>query len=299
MSGLLFKILVIPLFYLFSRIPFGLIYPLSSAFAWLAYHVIRYRRSVVFNNLRNSFPEKSELELQNIAKEFYIHFCDVMFETFKLLSMSQAELKLRCSYEDQAIEDFKKVYAEKKTVIAVMGHCGNWEWLNLAHNCYFASSVTSVYHPFTNAAFDEFMLKLRQKNGVTMLPMKQVYRFLLTLRKTRKTTSLGLISDQTPPPESAYWTRFLNQETSFYNGVEKIAKTFDCPVIYVGIKKVKRGHYRVHTRILCLDPKTETGNSLSEKHIRALEEDIIAQPFNWLWSHRRWKHKKPSKTGFA
>lgn len=295
MAELLFKILVIPFFYLFSRIPFGLLYPLSSAFAWLAYHLIRYRRPVVLGNLRRSFPEKTEAERRAIAKAFYVHFCDVMFETFKLLNMSDAELKRRCVYDEQSLADFKTVYAEKKTVIAVMGHCGNWEWLNLAHGCYFTSGVTAVYHPFSNAAFDEFMLKLRKRSGVNMLPMKQVYRYLLMLRKTKGTTSLGLISDQTPPPESAYWTRFLNQDTSFYNGVEKLAKTFNCPVIYVGITKVKRGYYRVHTHILSLEPKNESPNSLSEKHIRALEADIKAQPFNWLWSHRRWKHKRPAK----
>ncbi len=255
--------------------------------------MVGYRKEVVLENLRHSFPEKNENEILEISKQFYRHFCDVIFESIKLLSISPAEFKKRCRYDEAALKTLNRFFDNKQSLVGVMGHCGNWEWAAIAHQFYFNSQITGVYHPFSNKSFDTFMLKLRSRMGGQIIPMSQVYKQLVILKEKKIPTTLGLISDQAPPPESSYWTTFLHQDTAFYHGAEKIAKRFDYPVFYLGIKKIKRGHYSLHVELITEQPNELANGEITKKHARELEKDLIAQPFNWLWTHRRWKHKRP------
>jgi KDO2-lipid IV(A) lauroyltransferase len=247
---------------------------------------------VVQENLQNSFPNKSKAELKTIEKQFYQHFCDVVFETLKLLTISKTEFKKRCVMDDNAIKTFNSYFDKNETIIGVMGHGGNWEWAAIAHQVYFKRMITGVYHPLSNKNFDLFMLNLRSRFGGDIVSMKNLFKRLIFLKQNNISTTIGLIADQTPPPEGAFWTSFLNQETPIFNGTEKIAQKFNYPVIFMSIKKIKRGFYQLSTSVITDSPMELKDGEISERHTKQLEKDIISQPPIWLWSHRRWKHKK-------
>lgn len=293
MSKWLFKIFIIPLLYFISVLPFWVLYSLSNFFFLLVYYVIGYRKQVVIQNLKKSFPEKNDREIKKIAKQFYLHFCDVIFETIKLLTISKKEFKKRCSIDEESIQSFHYFFKKNQSFVGVMGHCGNWEWGAIAHQVYFSRMITGVYHPLSNKNFDTFMLNLRGRFGGDIVAMNQLYKRLITLKQQNISTTIGLIADQTPPPESAYWTTFLNQDTPVFNGTEKLAKKFNYPVVYLNIKKAKRGYYKLSTTIITETPKDYPDGVLSELHTKQLEKNICEQPHTWLWSHKRWKHKKP------
>lgn len=290
----LFRILVLPLLYAISLLPFFCLYAISSFFYLIVFYVARYRREVVHQNLKRSFPEKSEKELQQISKRFYKHFCDVFFETLKLLTISKATFRKRCSMDNESQTIFKSYFDKQQTIIGVMGHCGNWEWGAIAHQAYFDRMITGVYHPLSSKSMDEFMLNLRSRWGGDIVPMSNLYKRLLILQREKKDTTIGLIADQTPPPESAYWTTFLHQDTGVYNGTEKLAKKFNYPVVFMNISKVKRGYYQLSVTKITDTPKELPDGVLSEMHTKHLEKNIQAQPYTWLWTHRRWKHKRPA-----
>jgi Kdo2-lipid IVA lauroyltransferase/acyltransferase len=294
LSKWLFKIFVIPLLYFISVLPFWLLYGLSNFFYLLVYHLIGYRKKVVVENLQRSFPEKSDQEIKKITKDFYLHFCDVIVETVKLLTISKNTFKKRCVIDEKSIATFEYFFNKNQTIVGVMGHCGNWEWGAIAHQVYFTRMITGVYHPLSNKNFDGFMLNLRSRFGGDIVAMSQLYKRLITLKQQNISTTIGLIADQTPPPESAYWTKFLNQDTPVFNGTEKLAKKFNYPVVYLNIKKVKRGNYHLSTTVITENPKENAEGEISELHTRHLEKNIQEQPYTWLWSHRRWKHKKPA-----
>lgn len=289
-----FKIFIIPLFYLVSLTPFFLLYPISNFFSFLLYYVIGYRKKVVVENLQKSFPEKSREEVIRIAKQFYIHFVDVIFETIKLMSMSEKTFKDRCRFNTEALNTFQSYFDRKQSIVGIMGHCGNWEWAAISHQYYFTQLITGVYHPLSNKSFDQFMLNLRGRRGGLIIPMNQVYKQLLLLKEQNTATTLGLIADQASPPESAYWTKFMNQDSGFFYGPEKIAKKFNYPVLYLGVKKLKRGYYEMRIKILAENPGELKEGEITQGYVNELEKDLREQPFNWLWSHRRWKHKKPA-----
>jgi KDO2-lipid IV(A) lauroyltransferase len=290
----LFKIFVVPFFYLVSFVPFFLLYPISNVFSFVLYYLVGYRKQVVIDNLRKSFPEKTEADLQKICKEFYIHFVDVIFETIKLMTISKKSFKARCRFNGEAIRTFESFFNQNQSLVGIMGHCGNWEWAAISHQFYFKQLITGVYHPLSNKSFDEFMLQLRGRMGGHIIPMSMVYKQLLSLKEQHVPTTLGLIADQAPPPESAYWTHFMNQDTGFFYGPEKIAKKFNFPVLYLGVKKVKRGYYEMRVKVLTETPNALAEGEITQLYVNELEKDLREQPFNWLWSHKRWKHKKPA-----
>jgi KDO2-lipid IV(A) lauroyltransferase len=289
-----FKIVVAPLLYCISYLPFFLLFILSSFFYFIVYYLIRYRRDVVMQNLRRSFPEKTDAEIRAIARKFYQNFCDVIFETIKLLTISKDTFKKRCAMTPHALSTFARYFANNQSIVGVMGHCGNWEWGAISHQLYFDRMITGVYHPLSNKQFDGFMLKLRSRFGGDIVPMHALYKRLLFLREKGISTTIGLIADQTPPPESAYWTTFLNQDTPVFNGPEKLAKKFNYPVVYLAITKKRRGYYELDTEVICELPGEMAPGQISALHTAALERNIKKQPHTWLWSHKRWKHKKPA-----
>lgn len=290
----MFKIFVVPFFYLVSLVPFFILYPISNVFSFVLYYLVGYRKQVVFDNLRKSFPDRSDAEIQKISRQFYIHFVDVIFETIKLMTISDKSFKNRCCFNEEALHTFESFFKKNQSLVGIMGHCGNWEWAAIAHQFYFKRLITGVYHPLSNKSFDEFMLQLRGRKGGHIIPMSLVYKELLALREQQLDTTLGLIADQAPPPESAYWTRFMNQDSGFFCGPEKIAKKFDFPVLYLGVKKIKRGYYEMRVKVLTEHPNATQAGEITQLYVNELEKDLREQPFNWLWSHRRWKHKKPA-----
>ncbi len=274
--------------------PFWLLHVFSLKLYVLVFYIIGYRKKIVIENLKKSFPEKSEQEIKKITKQFYKHFCDVIFETLKLITISVPEFKKRFALTPTAIELFQKFELQQQSVIGVMGHSGNWEWGAIAPQFYFKQLLTGVYHPLSNKNFDAFMLKLRGRMGGNIVAMNNLLRELITLRQKKTATIVGLIADQTPPPEGSHWAVFLNQDTPIFLGPEKLAKKFNYPVIYVSVKKIKRSYYQMDAELITDTPNELADGVITDLHTKALEKNIRDQPPFWLWSHRRWKHKKPN-----
>lgn len=285
-----FYYFALPFIYLLSVLPFWLLYRVSDVLFVLIYYVVGYRKKVVFTNLRNSFPEKSEKEIKKIARKFYVHFCDLMLELPKALTISKKEMIRRYQMNEHAITLFNTMVGQKKNFIVVMGHYGNWEWPAHSFSLMIKHQLYVVYHPLSNKHFDKLMHRIRSRFGARWIPMQDTLRAMIKNKPTLNATAF--LADQTPPPDSAYWTKFLNQDTPVFRGVEKIARKLDYPVIFASVKKVKRGYYESYGEMLVENSADTKEGEISELHTRRLEREIIRDPEIWLWSHRRWKHKK-------
>lgn len=275
---------------LFAMLPMRVLYIISDLLYPLVYYVIGYRKKIVLQNLRNSFPEKPEKEIEIISKKFYRHFCDILIETVKLFHISADELKRRMKYVDNSA--LVEEYQNGKHVLMVVGHYNNWEWasglcMQGPHH------FTSIYKPLTNKYFDELMMKMRTRFGGEMVSMGKVGRVFMNNIREGKLTMVNFIADQSPyEAEIQYWTTFLNQETPVFLGIEKIALKTKQPVYFASFKKVKRGYYEVTVEKLCNDCNELAPHELTEMHVRKMEELIKEDPQYWLWSHRRWKSKR-------
>jgi KDO2-lipid IV(A) lauroyltransferase len=283
--------ITLPFIYLLSLLPFPVLYLFSDLVFFLLYTVFGYRKDVVHQNLRNSFPDKSEQEIRALGKAFFRHLCDMILEIFKTLTIRPETMLRRCALTPGAKELFDRLYEEHKSVIFVMGHMGNWEWGGNSFSLVCRQQLYVIYHPLQNKYFDGLIYRMRTRFGTKLIPMKNTFKEMLGNRKT-VISATAFIADQTPRPENAYWTTFLNQDTPVFKGTEVIAKKLNMPIVYVSITKPKRGHYEMDAEMLLENPADTPDDYISELHTRRLERDIIAHPEIWLWSHKRWKHKR-------
>lgn len=277
---------------LISYLPLRVLYFFSDIIFLFVYYIFRYRRSVVTNNLTHSFPEKSEKEIHKIRKEFYHHFCDLIIETIKQWTISEEEIKKRCKFLNPEIFDTYK--ASGKSIITILGHYGNWEWLT-SFAIWKDAYYLPIYKPLHNKVFDKMFLQIRKRFGAEPLAKDDTLRTMIAYRNAKKYTATVFIGDQTPNKHNLnYWTNFLNQDTPVLLGTERIAKKLDQIIVFIHMKKVKRGYYEVNFIPLFDNPKETAEFEITEKHTRILEDIIKEEPAYWLWSHKRWKHKRPT-----
>jgi len=275
--------------YLISLLPYKLIFLISDILYVIAYYLVGYRKTIVFNNLRSSFPEKSEKEIKIIAKKFYHNLCDFIFELIKANYLSFNRLTKTFNYTN--IDLINKYYDQGRSILYVGGHIPNWEISGMLLPKLIKHEVIAVYLPLSNNMFDKIMINLRSRFGVKMVSSSQSLRRFIENRK--KLTLNLMVADQSPiKSEIHYWTNFLNQDTPIFLGVERIAKKMNYVVVYTRIQRIKRGNYEVSFIPVTENPKETKEFEITEKHTKLLEETIKMYPDNWLWSHRRWKHKR-------
>jgi len=283
-TRIFYYILILPI----SLLPYPLLYLLSDIIFLIMYRVIGYRKEVVFTNLKNSFPNKSKQELKKIMSDFYRHLCDIIMESVKGFTISEKQLRKRLIIKNP---EFSNYFADKgQSIIFVGGHYNNWEICAQAFAMYSNHKCIGIYKPLSNAFINEKIYTSRSKYGMHLISMKQTKK---SFEEGNEAKAIVFGSDQNPAnPKRAHWMQFLNQDTSVLFGVERYAKEYNWPVVFVSISKVKRGHYEVEYSLITDKPTEQPHGKITEDFTKRLEQDIINQPQYWLWSHKRWKHKR-------
>jgi KDO2-lipid IV(A) lauroyltransferase len=278
--------------YSLSLLPFPVLYALSDLVCFVLFKVFGYRKKVVLGNLRNSFPDKSPAEIDRLANKFYHYLCDLFLEMFKTLSISKKSMLRHCEMSPEALKVFQKIAGEGRSLILVCGHYGNWEWAGNTFSLLCSQHLNVIYHPLSSGAFDRLMYTMRTRFGTGLIEMNSTYKEMVRQKGT--ITATAFIADQTPFPERAYWTQFLNQDTPIFMGPETIARKLNYPIVYTSVKLIRRGYYQIHAELLVDRPADTRDGEISELHTRRLEQDIVSHPEIWLWSHKRWKYSRPA-----
>lgn len=279
---------------LFAVLPYWFKYYFVENFLFfLLCYVLRYRRRVVQENLRNSFPEKSERERWIIRRRFYRTLAEIFIDTVDLARRSTSRAR-----EMLSIEGFEEQVQRVKgrDWIAMLAHFGCWEYCSYWGLFEPSQMIVAVYHPLRSPVMECLYQRLRNSFYATTVAMNDCVRFYLRHRETGvdgKNMVLGLIADQNPPRRpNSHWFRFLNQDTIFFDGGEKLARRFRLPVYFIRMERLRRGRYRMSFEQLYDGSEEVAENEITERYVRHLERMICERPELWMWSHRRWKHKR-------
>jgi len=282
---------LVSLLIILSWLPFRILYLISDFMYLIVRYGIKYRYKVITENLKNSFPEKTEIEIAQIRTRFYRHFCDLFFESIKIYSISDNAIskRLKVKGENSANEFFD----QGRSIVALAMHHNNWEWTSFVQSK-LKHHILTIYSPIRgNEAMEKFLTHNREKWGSECVPLYKTARTVIERNAKKQLTGVWLAADQTPQANSKFWTIFLNQETPFYQGPEKIAISTNQPVFFQHNKKISRGHYEIEYTLLFENPKDVKPDEILLAYIRKAEEVIRQEPEYYLWSHRRWKHKRP------
>ncbi|WP_090604242.1 lysophospholipid acyltransferase family protein [Parapedobacter koreensis] len=274
--------------YLISLLPFWALYVLSDLLYLLLYHLIGYRKAVVYENLRNAFPEKTNEEHKQIARKFYRFLPDLIVEAIKMRSIAADEVEKRIVIHQ--LEEVERHFKAGKGVIGVTAHYANWELGIHRLSLLTKNPVLIIYKPLHNQTVNFIYNAIRSRFGATMVPMKQTLRQIIAHRQQPHISIF--VADQTPMyRDSDYFIPFLNQDTLVYTGAEKIAKMTNFPVVFCHIDRIKRGYYSCTFTTLVENPAEVPGHGITDIHNKFTEDIIRRKPEWWLWSHRRWKRK--------
>ena len=283
-SRIFYYFFIIPI----SLLPHSFLYIISDVLYLLIYRILSYRKMIVFENLKNSFPKRSKNDLKNIMSKFYHHLCDLIVESLKGFTISENELIKRLIVRNPELVNS---YAENgQSIILVGAHYNNWEIVAQTLGIYSKHKCIGIYKPLSNKFLNKKIYESRSKFGMGLVSMKESKS---SFKDDGIPKAVIFGSDQNPSnPKKAYWLKFLNQDTGVLFGAEKYSKDNNWPVIYATINKIKRGFYEVVYSLVTNNPKDEPYGKITEDFTKLIENDIVNNPQYWLWSHKRWKHKR-------
>ena len=280
---------------LLSYLPLWLLYALSEIAAFGAYHVFRYRKTVVFENISTAFPKKEKREIRIIAKRFYRQFGHVIVETIRAYHFKKSDWEKRaCLKNPEVLSD----YLDQGVPVVIMsGHTANWEWPAFSIGQQLGYGMEFLYKPINNGPLDQTILKFRTKHGGVAIPKDSAMREIIKRRKQPRL--IGIIGDQLPAlGTEKLWFDFLNRETAFYVGAERIATLTNYAVFYVDTERVGLGKYEVTFKPIASPPYEKGQSGIIEKFVELLQASIHKNPSDYLWSHKRWKYSKAGEEAF-
>ncbi|MCR1024337.1 lysophospholipid acyltransferase family protein [Cellulophaga baltica] len=285
---LLVFILVYPILWFISILPYTLFYWLSDFVFFLVYTLFGYRKKVVYSNLKLVFPDKSEQELLQIQRKFYSHLIDTFMEMIKTMALSKAQVQQRYTIKNI---DVLKELGKTKSVLIVCSHYANWEW-NVSINNYVDFKGYAVYQKVANKYFDHWIRKVRARWNTTLITQEETVKTVVRNVRDDVRSAYGMVSDQSPQAHRApYWTEFMGIKVPVFSGAETMARKMDLGVLFLKVSKVKRGYYEAEFIPITDAGKSTAEHEITDKFLRLTEQQILERPEHYLWTHRRWKHR--------
>jgi KDO2-lipid IV(A) lauroyltransferase len=282
-------ILIYPLLWLVSILPFRLLYGFSDVLCFFLYRIFGYRKATVKENLRLVFPDKSEKEISKITGLFYHHLCDMILEAIKSLTISEAQMKKRFTFTNlELINDLEE---KQRSIILMCAHYGSWEWIfilqkHIKHRGY------AVYKRLANKHFDKLVKGIRAKYNSHLITTKETLKVLSECKKNDELTINGFVSDQSPKHTKAFhWNDFMGIKVPMYTGAEMLAKKLDMAVVFFSVKRLKRGYYETTFKTISENPKEYKDYEITDIFFKLVEKKILEAPQYYLWTHKRWKHR--------
>lgn len=283
-------IIIYPILWLVSILPFKVLYFVSDGLYILLYYIIGYRKNVVYSNLKLVFPKKSNKELKQIQKKFYKHLCDMFLEMAKTMTISEKELKKRFKILNP--EEFQRLENLNKSIILIFGHYASWEWSIVIQN-YINFKGLAVYKRLANRYFDKLVKNIRSKFNTDLISTKETIQVINNMESNGIKSITGFLSDQSPKlTNDVYWGEFMGIKVPCFTGAERLAKKLDLTTVYLKVTKVKRGYYEAEVITLAEDSNLYKDYELTDLFLREVEKQIHEAPEYYFWTHKRWKHAR-------
>lgn len=291
---LVIYVLLYPILYFISILPFRLLYAFSDFLYLIIYRVFSYRKKVVFDNLKLVYPNKTKKELKQIVKLFYHHLCDMMVESIKSITISTETM--RAHYTFKNIELIKELEAKNRSIILMCAHYGSWEWIFILQT-YVSHKGYAVYKQLSNPYFDKLFKRIRAKYNSHLITTKETIPTLIQSKQKGELTISGFVSDQSPRiHKTHHWGNFMGIDVPVFTGAEMLAKKLDMSVVFFKVKRLKRGYYETTFELVAENPSEYPDYEITDDFLKRVEKQIHEAPQYYLWTHKRWKHRNINKT---
>ena len=279
-----------PFLWSISMLPFRLLYLFSDFVYLIVYYVIGYRKKTVRENLALALPHLSDEERLIIEKKSFRHWCDMFLEMIKTMTISNTEINKRFVFIN--MEVYKKLEAQEKSIAIMLAHYASYEWV-ISMNAYVKFSAFAIYKKLANPYFDKLVRDIRSRFKANLITTKETIPVIIENNRNKLLSIYGFASDQSPKISSAFhWQKFMGIEVPVHTGAEMLSKKYDMNVIFLKVTKVKRGYYQASFEVLSENAKEVPNYEITDKFLKLVEQQILEAPEYYLWTHKRWKHKR-------
>jgi KDO2-lipid IV(A) lauroyltransferase len=279
-----------PFLWCISMLPFRLLYLFSDFVYLIVYYLIGYRKKTVRENLALALPNLSAEERLVIEKKSFRHLCDMFLEMIKTMTISTKEINKRFVFTN--LEVYKNLEAQKKSIAMMLAHYASYEWV-ISMNAYVNFSAFAIYKKIANPYFDKLVRDIRSRFKANLITTKETIPTIIKNNRNKELSIYGFASDQSPRISSAFhWQKFMGIEVPVHTGAEMLSKKYDMNVIFLKVKKVKRGYYEARFEVLSENAKEVPNYEITDKFLKLVEQQILEAPEYYLWTHKRWKHKR-------
>ena len=279
-----------PFLWSISMLPFRLLYLFSDFVYLIVYYLIGYRKKTVRENLELALPHLSDEERLIIEKKSFRHWCDMFLEMIKTMTISNTEINKRFVFIN--MEVYKKLEAQEKSIAIMLAHYASYEWV-ISMNAYVKFSAFAIYKKLANPYFDKLVRDIRSRFKANLITTKETMPVIIENNRNKLLSSYGFASDQSPKISSAFhWQKFMGIEVPVHTGAEMLSKKYDMNVIFLKVTKVKRGYYQAIFEVLSENAKEVPNYEITDKFLKLVEQQIFEAPEYYLWTHKRWKHKR-------
>lgn len=283
-------LIVYPFLWCISILPFKALYVFSDFIYLIVYYLIGYRKKTVRENLALALPHLSEQERLDIEKKSFRHLCDMFLEMIKTMTISKKEISKRFTFTN--LDVYKKLEAEEKSIAMMLAHYASYEWV-ISMNAYVTYNGFAIYKKITNPYFDKLVRNIRSRFEATLITTKETIPLIIKNKMSNELSIYGFASDQSPKVESAYhWRKFMGVEVPVHTGAEMLSKKYDMNIIFLKVKKVNRGYYEASFEILSENVNEVPNYEITDKFLKLVEQQIYEAPEYYLWTHKRWKHRR-------
>lgn len=279
-----------PFLWCISMLPFRLLYVLSDFVYLIVYYVIGYRKKTVRENLALALPDLSDAERLIIEKKSFQHLCDMFLEMIKTMTISTQEISERFVFTN--LEVYQKLEEQNKSIAMMLAHYASYEWA-ISMNTYVRFNGYAIYKKIANPYFDKLVRDIRSRFKAYLITTKETVPYIIKNKNNNLLSIYGFASDQSPKISSAFhWQKFMGIEVPVHTGAEMLSKKYDMNVIFLKVKKVKRGYYKASFEILSDNVQDVPNYEITDKFLKLVEQQIYEAPEYYLWTHKRWKHRR-------
>jgi len=279
-----------PFLWCISMLPFRLLYLFSDFIYLIVYYLIGYRKKTVRENLALALPHLSTEERLAIEKKSFRHLCDMFLEMIKTMTISNKEISKRFVFTN--MEVYKNLEAQEKSIAMMLAHYASYEWV-ISMNAYVNFSAFAIYKKIANPYFDKLVRNIRSRFKANLITTKETIPVIINNNRNKELSIYGFASDQSPRISSAYhWQKFMGVEVPVHTGAEMLSKKYDMNVIFLKVQKVKRGYYQASFEVLSDNAKEVPNYEITDQFLKLVEQQILEAPEYYLWTHKRWKHKR-------
>ncbi len=283
-------LILYPILWCVSMLPFRILYIVSDIVYFIVYYIIGYRKKTVRENLSLAFPDKTDAERLQIEKDSFKHLCDMFLEMAKTMTISRRQIDKRFKFTN--LDTYLDIEKKGKSIALLCAHYASYEWV-VSMNHHITFKGYGIYKKIANPYFDKLVKDIRSRFKAYLITTKETKTCIEENSKKGVLGLYGFASDQTPrASHKLYWDSFLGIETPIHIGAEVLAKRFDMNVVFLKTTKIKRGYYEATLELMSDDIKSVPDYNVSEAFMRKVEQQIYENPSLYLWTHKRWKHKR-------